>query len=106
MGLLQFTIPVSSVKPSSGEQPEDTGVNSNLVLYSAGAASMCHILLQIGTQHWHSILCLCGNRDNVKNTYRRSDITIRIIRMKPIVKYFLKSIHIIISDELGQLSDE
>ena len=32
MGLLQFTIPVSSVKPSSGEQPEDTGVNSNLVL--------------------------------------------------------------------------
>ena len=37
------------------------------VLYSNGSASMCYRSLKIGTQRWHSILCLRGNKDNVKN---------------------------------------
>ena len=34
--------------------------------YLTGAARMCHISLQMGTQHLHSILCFRDNKDNVK----------------------------------------
>ena len=65
---------------------------------------MCHSSLQIGIQHWHSILSLRGNEDNIKNPYCRAELAFIIIRRKPIVEYFLKSLQIIFSDELDQLS--
>ena len=67
--------------------------------YSTGTSSMCHRSLQIGTQHCHLILCLCGNKDNVKNPYHLADISVRIIRRISIVEYFLKILHVIIADE-------
>ena len=41
-----------------------------------------------------------------KNTYCRAELDVRIIRKKPKVEHFLKIIHVIFEDELGQLSDE
>ena len=73
-------------------------------LYSTGSARMCHHSLQMGTQHWHSILCLRGNEDNVKKLYCRAEIAVRRIRRKPIVEDFLKILHLIYAEELGQLS--
>ena len=37
------------------------------LFYSNGAARMFHRSLKMGTQHWHSILFLRGNEDNVKS---------------------------------------
>ena len=36
------------------------------VLYSNGTEIMRHNYLQMGTQHWRSMLCLCCNECNVK----------------------------------------
>ena len=75
-------------------------------LYSTGAAKMCHRSLQMGTQHWHLILCLLGNEDNVRNPYRRAELAVARIRRRPISEDFIKSLHVIFADELGQLSAE
>ena len=42
----------------------------------------------------------------MKNPYRCTELTVRIIKNKPIVEDFLKSLHVIFADELGQLSSE
>ena len=58
---------------------------------------------------WHfsfQILCLRGNKDNVKNPYRRVELSFIRNRMKPMVEDFLKIIHVIFAYELGQLSAE
>ena len=46
---------------------------------------MFHQSLQIGAHHWHSILCLRCNKDNVKNPYRGAELDVRRIIRKPIV---------------------
>ena len=60
----------------------------------------------MGTKHWYLIICLRGNKDNVKNTYRCADLDVRIIIRKPIVEDLFKNLHVIFADELGQLSAE
>ena len=47
----------------------------------------------MGIQHWHSILCLRGNKSNIKNTYCRAYLSVRGTIRKPIVEYIIKSIH-------------
>ena len=68
------------------------------VLYSTGSERMWHFSLQI--------LCLRGNKDNVKNPYRRAELSLIINRMKPMVEDFLKISYVIFAYELGQLIAE
>ena len=75
-------------------------------LFCTAAARMCHRSLQMGTQHWHSILGLPGNEDKVSNPYRRAELAVARMKRRPLSEDFVKSLHIIFADELGQLSAE
>ena len=55
------------------------------IFYSTSTESMCHFSLQMGTKHWHSILCLRGNKDNVINPYHFAELDVKRITRKLIV---------------------
>ena len=68
-------------------------------------AKMSHRSLQIGGSNWDKILCLRGNEDR-SNIHRRAENAIERIKKNRLKEDMILSLHILFTDELGQLSAE
>ena len=66
-------------------------------------AMIAHRAIQLGGIHWHKLLCIPVDRSNNMSVYRMAELAIRKMEMyHPMRIEFIKSIHIIANDEIGQ----
>ena len=70
-------------------------------------AMMSHRAIQLGSIHWHKLLCVPVDRLNNMSTYRQTEIAINKMELHhPMHLKFLKSIDVLATDEIGQSSSE
>eukprot|EP00957_Ditylum_brightwellii_P064359 4884465-Ditylum_brightwellii.AAC.1 len=68
---------------------------------------MSHQAIQLGGVHWHKRLCIPVDQSNNKSTYRRTELAINKMELHhPMRIKFLKSIDVLVTDEIGQCSSD
>ena len=68
-------------------------------------AVMCHQSIQLGGWHMNKLVCIpvdCGNNMSV---YRMIELTIQKLERFPNISEFIKSIHMIVNEKIGQTPD-
>ena len=65
-------------------------------------ALMAHRAMQLGGCHWHKLLCILVDRTNNIHVCRTTELAWQKLDRHPYRKEFVKSMHMIFNDEVGQ----
>ena len=63
---------------------------------------MCHRAIQLGGFHWNKLLCIPVDCGNTMSVYRMTELAIQKLECFLNIIEFIRSIHIIANDNIGQ----
>ena len=67
---------------------------------------MDHRATQLGGLNWHEFLCIPVDRTNIMSVFRLTGLAWKKLDCHPQRKEFVKNIHVIFNDEIGQNNDK
>ena len=69
-------------------------------------AMIFHQAIQLGGWHWNKLLCIHVYLGNNMSIYRMTELSIQKLEHFPNIIEFIRSIHIIANDKIGQTPDK